>query len=46
MDARVKALAGEILRLCIEAGGSISGEHGVGSDKRCYMDWMLSLIHI
>jgi glycolate oxidase len=21
-------------------GGSISGEHGVGSDKRCYMDWM------
>jgi len=40
VDARVKALAGEILRLCIEAGGSISGEHGVGSDKRCYMDWM------
>jgi glycolate oxidase len=23
-------------------GGSISGEHGVGSDKRCYMDWMFS----
>jgi glycolate oxidase len=42
VDARVKALAGEILRLCIEAGGSISGEHGVGSDKRCYMDWMFS----
>ncbi len=42
VDERVKALAGEILRLCIEAGGSISGEHGVGSDKRCYMDWMFS----
>jgi glycolate oxidase len=38
----VKRLAGEILGLCIEAGGSISGEHGVGSDKRCYMDWMFS----
>ena len=30
------------LRLCIAAGGSITGEHGVGSDKRCYMDWMFS----
>ncbi len=39
---RVQELAGEILRLCIEAGGSITGEHGVGNDKRCYMDWMFS----
>jgi glycolate oxidase len=38
----VKALGADILRLCIDAGGSISGEHGVGSDKRCYMDWMFS----
>jgi glycolate oxidase len=36
----VQELAAEILRLCIEAGGSITGEHGVGNDKRCYMDWM------
>jgi len=42
VNERVKALGAEILRLCIEAGGSISGEHGVGSDKRCYMDWMFS----
>jgi glycolate oxidase len=42
VNERVKRLAGEILRLCIEAGGSISGEHGVGSDKRCYMDWMFN----
>ena len=28
--------------MCIDVGGSISGEHGVGSDKRCYMDWMFS----
>jgi glycolate oxidase len=42
IEARVSRLAAEILRLCLEAGGSISGEHGVGSDKRCYMDWMFS----
>jgi glycolate oxidase len=39
---RVKQLGAAILQLCLEAGGSISGEHGVGSDKRCYMDWMYS----
>jgi glycolate oxidase len=37
---RVQELGAAILRLCVEAGGSISGEHGVGSDKRCYLDWM------
>jgi len=42
VQERVTALGGEILRLCLEVGGSISGEHGVGSDKRCYMDWMFS----
>mgnify|MGYP003339958951 FL=1 len=39
---RVQQLSAEILRLCVEAGGSITGEHGVGSDKRCYLDWMFS----
>ncbi len=37
---RVKQLGAAILGLCIDVGGSISGEHGVGSDKRCYLDWM------
>jgi len=37
---RVQQLGAEILRLCIEAGGSITGEHGIGNDKRCYLDWM------
>jgi glycolate oxidase subunit GlcD len=27
----------EILRVCVEAGGVISGEHGIGSEKRDYM---------
>lgn len=30
-------LAGEILRLCIRLGGSITGEHGVGLEKRAYI---------
>ncbi len=33
-------LAGEILELCIELGGSITGEHGVGMEKRHYMSRM------
>jgi glycolate oxidase len=42
VHARVQDLGADILRLCIEAGGSITGEHGVGADKRCYMDWMFA----
>ncbi|MEO1593179.1 MAG: FAD-linked oxidase C-terminal domain-containing protein [Cyanobacteria bacterium J06632_22] len=38
----VEALGGDILKLCIEAGGSISGEHGIGADKRCYMPNMFT----
>ncbi|HXF63544.1 MAG TPA: FAD-linked oxidase C-terminal domain-containing protein [Caldilineaceae bacterium] len=39
---RAEALAGEILHLCIELGGSITGEHGVGMEKRQYMPDMFS----
>jgi glycolate oxidase len=39
---RVHDLGAAILRLCIDAGGSITGEHGVGSDKRCFMEWMFT----
>ena len=38
----VETLGGEILKLCVEAGGSISGEHGIGADKRCYMPQMFT----
>jgi glycolate oxidase len=34
---RAEALAGEILRMCVEMGGSITGEHGVGMEKRAYL---------
>ena len=39
---RAERLAGEILAACITAGGSITGEHGVGIDKKRYMDMMFS----
>jgi glycolate oxidase len=37
---RAEELAGEILNVCVEAGGSITGEHGVGVDKKRYMPRM------
>jgi glycolate oxidase len=30
---RAEALGGEILKLCVEVGGTITGEHGVGREK-------------
>ncbi|MDX2254280.1 MAG: glycolate oxidase subunit GlcD [Pseudanabaenaceae cyanobacterium bins.39] len=38
----VEELGGEILKLCVQVGGSISGEHGIGADKKCYMPEMFS----
>ena len=35
--ARVQTACREIMTACVEAGGSITGEHGVGSDKIDYM---------
>jgi len=40
--ARVHQAMREIMRVCIEAGGSITGEHGVGLDKLQYMDAIFS----
>jgi len=47
---RAEQLAGEILRLCVGFGGSITGEHGVGLEKRAYLPVMfgeadLELMH-
>jgi glycolate oxidase len=36
-EERAARLGGEILRLCISSGGSITGEHGVGAEKARYM---------
>ncbi len=34
---RAEALAAEIMAVCIRMGGSITGEHGVGMEKRAFM---------
>ena len=34
---RAKEAGLEILRACVEAGGSLTGEHGIGMEKNCYM---------
>jgi glycolate oxidase len=41
-EKRAEALAGEILRICLRHGGSITGEHGVGADKSPYMAEMFT----
>ena len=39
---KVEEVGGEILKLCVKAGGTISGEHGIGEDKKCYMSQLFS----
>jgi len=38
--ARAEELSGLIIKACVDAGGSITGEHGVGIDKKAYMPSM------
>ncbi|MEA2160044.1 MAG: glycolate oxidase [Solirubrobacteraceae bacterium] len=39
---RAEELAGLIVKACVDADGSITGEHGVGLDKKAYMPSMFS----
>ncbi len=39
---RVLAAGAEIMRACVDAGGSLSGEHGIGFEKRGFMPWLYS----
>jgi glycolate oxidase subunit GlcD len=39
---RVHLAMGEIMRTCVAAGGSITGEHGVGLDKLNYIELIFS----
>jgi glycolate oxidase len=40
--ARAEELAGLIIKACVDAEGSITGEHGVGVDKKAYMPTMFN----
>ncbi|HBQ99741.1 MULTISPECIES: FAD-linked oxidase C-terminal domain-containing protein [unclassified Roseofilum] len=42
----VEKLGGEILKICVQVGGSISGEHGIGADKLCYMEQMFTPVDL
>ncbi|MEX2421600.1 MAG: FAD-linked oxidase C-terminal domain-containing protein, partial [Actinomycetota bacterium] len=39
---RVLHASEEIVRLCVEAGGALSGEHGIGLEKRDFMPLVFS----
>ena len=39
---RVVEASGEVLKVCIEAGGTLTGEHGVGLEKKEYMPLVYS----
>jgi glycolate oxidase len=41
-EARVLAAGAEIMKLCVDVGGSISGEHGIGIEKQNFMPWIFS----
>lgn len=41
-ESRAEALSRAIAELCVDYGGSITGEHGVGVDKACSMPKMFS----
>ena len=36
----VLAAGAEMMRACVELGGALSGEHGIGFEKRQFMPWL------
>ncbi len=43
---RAESLGADILRLCVQVGGVLTGEHGVGVEKRDLMDTMFNEIDL
>jgi glycolate dehydrogenase FAD-linked subunit len=43
---RAEELAQQILKACVDAGGSLTGEHGVGTDKACAMPLMFGEVDL
>ena len=39
---RIFAMGEEILKICVDVGGSLSGEHGIGYEKKEYMGMVFS----
>ncbi|HEY7582699.1 MAG TPA: FAD-linked oxidase C-terminal domain-containing protein [Acidimicrobiia bacterium] len=43
MIEKVQAAADELVEVCVEAGGALSGEHGIGREKRDLMPLMFNV---
>jgi len=43
---RAEEIAGDIIHICIQSGGSITGEHGVGMEKRAYLPQMFNEVEM
>ncbi len=37
---RVLEAGAEIMRVCVDVGGALSGEHGIGYEKQSFMPWL------
>jgi glycolate oxidase len=35
---KIHGMGADIMKACVEAGGSLSGEHGIGFEKKEFMD--------
>ncbi|MSQ09684.1 MAG: FAD-binding protein [Dehalococcoidia bacterium] len=42
IEARVLKVGEEVMRICVDAGGALSGEHGIGIEKQDFMDWIFN----
>lgn len=45
-EARVLAAGAEIMKLCVDVGGSISGEHGISIEKQGFVPWIFSEVDL
>ncbi len=46
MLEKVQAAADELVELCVKLGGALSGEHGIGREKRDLMPLMFSPVDL
>ena len=42
VEQRVLEAGAEIMRICVDAGGALSGEHGIGIEKQDFMAWLFT----
>jgi glycolate oxidase len=46
MLERVEAVSAELMQVCVDVGGSLSGEHGIGLEKRDHMPLVFSEVDL